>query len=67
MKKINIIADKNKKSLFIKKIINTINLTNINKSNLNIVIGEMVLCLKLSRKSISLNFIMELILVIMDF
>ena len=39
MKKINIIADKNRKSLFLKKIIKKINLSNITKQNLNIVIG----------------------------
>ena len=51
MKKINIIADKNKKSLFIKKIIKTINLTNINKSNLNIVIGGDGFMLKTLKKN----------------
>ena len=59
MKKINIIADKNKKSLFIKRIIKSINLTNINKSNLNIVIGGdgfMLKTLKKNRSSFKLYY-----------
>ena len=39
MKKINIIADKNKKSLIIKRILKRIDFSKINKSNLNVVIG----------------------------
>ena len=59
MKKINIIADKNKKSLFIKRIIKTINLSNINKRNLNIVIGGdgfMLKTLKKNRLSFKLYY-----------
>jgi len=51
MKKINIIADNNKKSLFIKRIIKTINLKNINKPNLNIVIGGDGFMLKTLKKN----------------
>ena len=39
MKKINIIADKNKKSLIIKRILKRIDFSKINKSNLHVVIG----------------------------
>ena len=57
--KINIIADKNKKSLFIKRVIKKINLSNINKSNLNIVIGGdgfMLKTLKKNKSSIKLFY-----------
>jgi NAD+ kinase len=50
MKKINIIADKNRKSLFLKKIIKKINLSNITKQNLNIVIGGDGFMLKTLKK-----------------
>ena len=57
--KINIIADKNKRSLFIKRVIKAINLSNINKSNLNIVIGGdgfMLKTLKKNRSSFKLYY-----------
>ena len=49
--KIHIIADKNKKSLSIKRVIKKINLSNINKSNLNIVIGGDGFMLKTLKKN----------------
>ena len=51
MKKINIIADKNKKSLAIKKILKKIDFSKINKSNLNIVIGGDGFMLKTLKKN----------------
>ena len=51
MKKINIIADKNKKSFAIKRILNRIDLSKINKSNLNIVIGGDGFMLKTLKKN----------------
>ena len=51
MKKINIIADKNKKSFTIKRILNRIDLSKINKSNLNIVIGGDGFMLKTLKKN----------------
>ena len=51
MKRINIIADKNKKSLILKKIIKRINLSNITKPNLNIVIGGDGFMLKTLKKN----------------
>ena len=53
MKKINIIADENKKSLTIKKIIKKIKLSNITKPNLNIVIGGDGFMLKTLKKNMS--------------
>jgi NAD+ kinase len=53
MKKINIIADENKKSLIIKKIIKKIQLSDITKSNLNIVIGGDGFMLKTLKKNTS--------------
>ena len=53
MKKINIIADENKKSLIIKKIIKKIQLSDITKSNLNIVIGGDGFMLKTLKKNMS--------------
>ena len=51
MKKINIIADKNKKSLAIKKILTKIDFSKINKPNLNIVIGGDGFMLKILKKN----------------
>jgi NAD+ kinase len=53
MRKINIIADKNRKSLSLKKIIKKINLSNITKPNLNIVIGGDGFMLKTLKKNMS--------------
>jgi NAD+ kinase len=53
MKKINIIADENKKSLIIKKFIKKIKLSDITKSNLNIVIGGDGFMLKTLKKNTS--------------
>ena len=53
MKKINIIADKNKKSLIIKRILKRIDFSKINKSNLNVVIGGDGFMHKTLKKQIS--------------
>ena len=51
MKKINIIADKNKKSLIIKRFLKRIDFSKINKSNLTVVIGGDGFMLKTLKKN----------------